>query len=206
MVCFLDRENWAITEYGNRWYHLYRLNSGFPETGWAHVFEAFGSTWTTLGQCFAIGCEWPHYGGLPDDGCSHSTSRCQFSWGKHGPQFYQGFHDDCRYRRGGHACVLSLNCVLGWPDTYHTIFIAVVITVLNAYSGFALVAEGNSVFSFQRTIDSKLAGFMLDNPLLTTVGSLIGVSGSILSYIMVRKLTYLLITKINVFTDRSAWP
>lgn len=44
----------------------------------------------------------------------------------------------------------------------------VVITVLNAYSGFALLAEG----------------LMLDNPLLMTVGSLIGVSGSILSYVM----------------------
>ena len=44
----------------------------------------------------------------------------------------------------------------------------VCLTVLNAYSGFALVAEG----------------FMLDNPLLTSVGALIGVSGSVLSYIM----------------------
>ena len=42
------------------------------------------------------------------------------------------------------------------------------ITVLNGLSGFALLCEG----------------LMLNNPLLTTVGSLIGVSGSILSYIM----------------------
>ncbi|KAF8274378.1 PNTB-domain-containing protein [Lactarius quietus] len=72
------------------------------------------------------------------------------------------------------AGYLSLNALLSFIKGY-TLTAAVggadmpvVITVLNAYSGFALVAEG----------------FMLDNPLLTTVGSLIGVSGSILSYIM----------------------
>merc|ERR1719498_799448 len=42
------------------------------------------------------------------------------------------------------------------------------VTVLNSYSGWALVAEG----------------FLLQSPLLTTVGSLIGFSGAILTKIM----------------------
>jgi NAD(P) transhydrogenase len=65
---------------------------------------------------------------------------------------------------------LTTSGVLGWHMTASIggADMPVVITILNSYSGWALCAEG----------------FMLDMPLLTTVGALIGCSGAALTKIM----------------------
>ena len=66
------------------------------------------------------------------------------------------------------ASVLSGGLGLHMTSSIGGADMPVVITVLNSYSGWALCAEG----------------FMLDSPLLTIVGALIGSSGAILTHIM----------------------
>jgi len=77
--------------------------------------------------------------------------------------------DPATMQLGSLGLVAAVSSVLGWHLTASIggADMPVVITILNSYSGWALVAEG----------------FLLNNPLLSQVGALIGFSGAILTWI-----------------------
>jgi NAD(P) transhydrogenase len=91
---------------------------------------------------------------------------------------------------------LATSGVLGWHMTASIggADMPVVITVLNSYSGWALCAEG----------------FMLNQPLLTTVGSLIGCSGAALTHIMCQAMNrfvilFFLNISLHLIVSNACW-